>query len=493
VVIDFSDLADSGFIYQQHPLPKTRVDTGSNVKIWISLGARRTPVTLTTPRVLDRTLDDADRILRKFGLVTGHVDTVFTPGASGLIVHQLPEPGDPAHPKDAVALQVAIAPPMATVPSVIGLRRAVADSTLRQAGLALGQVTPVTGRGPDTSIVRQAPLPQTAVVRGTFVDVEENQPVSRRRTIVPSVTGLTEALAETRLAKDGLVLGRVVVSDTGSAPLVVAQQPAANDSAFVDDRVSITLASRRGAVPVPRDTSTKADTTKQRDTTKVVLIAVPPVTNISFELARSLIDRAGLTTQSTTTDTGRTFIVRSQRPAAGSYVPARAAVMLVLERLDIRPVPHLVGLKRVDAETHARADAYTMSIAISRKALLQLFDRVSWQEPDSVITNRGDQVIQVELTSPLIPPIPAALAFVLLAAGSAVTVRNTRKPRVQRKPLTDLSIVLDTRSAVPPVSISAPDDRVIRAAITYTLDSGHGKWILISHDDSLIAQRKTHA
>ena len=110
-----------------------------------------------------------------------------------------------------------------------------------------------------------------------------------------------------------------------------------------------------------------------------------------------------------------------------------------------------------------------------------------------MVINRGDEVIQVELTMPLIPPIPAALTFVLLATGTALKVRDTRNRTVKRKPLTDLSIVLDTQSIVPPVSLSVPDDRVIRAAITYSLDSGHGKWILVSHDDSLIAHRKTHA
>jgi beta-lactam-binding protein with PASTA domain len=143
--------------------------------------------------------------------------------------------------------------------------------------------------------------------------------------VVPTLKGLTEGAAKQRLAKYGLALGPVVESDSGSAPVVVAQNPAANDSAFVNDVVSVTMATKGVALlPVQQGTPKKPTTTSTKTIAEVPppppatvpLISVPQVTNISFELARSLIDRKGLTTVSTTTDTGRTFIVKSQLPTA---------------------------------------------------------------------------------------------------------------------------------------------------------------------------------
>src|SRR6185369_9170704 len=109
------------------PPARTRVDTGSFVKIWISLGPHRMPATVATPNVLGRSIDAADQLLRAAGLVVGHVDTSFRSGARGEIDYQLPEPGAQAHPGDAVALRIAMAPALIRVPSVIGLRRAEAQ------------------------------------------------------------------------------------------------------------------------------------------------------------------------------------------------------------------------------------------------------------------------------------------------------------------------------------------------------------------------------
>ena len=497
VVTEFSDVADSGFVFQQHPLPRTRVDTGSLVRIWISLGPHRAPPTLATPDVLGKTLAAADQTLRNARLVVGHVDTTFRSGGRGLIEHQLPAPGSQTHPGDAVALRIAMAPPLISVPSVIGLQRGAAQRTLRAAGLALGQVTPVRMSGRGTVIVGQIPAAQTDVVRGTFVDVEENQPLVQRRTVIPKLDGLTSAVATQRLVSDSLSLGSVVVSDNGDAPVVVAQRPAAGDSAFFHDPVSITLASPRVDLPPPTiadapPTAPPTPPVTNSRTPTIPLVVVPPVTNMSFEGARRLIDSLGLITVSTAANAGKNFVVRAQRPDPGSLVPFGAQVTLALEPTDVRSVPHLVGLKRAAAADHALADGFTMSIHNRRRVLLQLFERVVMQEPDTQTIGRGDQAIQVELATPLVPPLPAGIALVLAAAGTALKARTRRPQQGKVRPLGDLHISLDLTTATPPVPSPIPDDRVIRTAITFALDTGRGEWTIESKDKSLVSHIRTH-
>jgi beta-lactam-binding protein with PASTA domain len=530
VETDFSDVVDSGFVFQQHPLPRTRVDTGSLVKIWISLGPHRQPPTVVTPDVVGRPLGVADQLLRGARLTVGHVDTVFRARAHGEVEHQLPEAGAAAHPGDAVALRLAMSPPLIPVPSVIGLQRADASVKLRQAGLALGQVTPVMMSGRDTVIVGQKPSAYTGVVKGTFVDVEENQPIVRRRTVVPNLGGMTSALATQRLTRDSLTLGSVVVSDNGDAPVVVVQRPAAGESVYFYDPVSITVASPRVALPPPTMPATTptapptlaprpapappltpaaappiptAGTTAAGKTTTntgpaetrgptTPLVAVPLVTNMPFEGARRLIDSLGLSTVSTTASMGRNFVVRSQRPDAGSLVPFGAQVALTLEPIAVRSVPHLVGLKSTAAAEHASADGFTMSIQNRRRVLLTFFERVATQEPDLMTISRGDQRIEVDLATPLVPPVPAGVALVLAAAATAVKARSKRTRGSNGHPITDLHIELVLSPAPPPVPSPIPDDRVIRTAITFALDTDRGAWTVESDANSLVAHIHTH-
>ncbi|MDB4888986.1 MAG: pknL [Gemmatimonadetes bacterium] len=523
VVNDFSDVAAPGFIFHQDPQPQVRVDTGSLVKIWVSLGPHRAPMTVTTPDVVGTSLGVADRILRGAQLVVGHVDTVLRTGARGQVEHQLPEAGSRTHPGDAVALSIAMAPLLVQVPSVIGLQRAEARLALREAGLALGQVTPVIMSGRDTVIVGQKPAAFTGVVRGTFVDVEENQPVIRRRTVVPNLGGMTSASAAQRLSRDSLTLGSVVVSDNGDAAVVVAQRPMAGEPAFFYDAVSITLASPRPVLPppaivgttptaplaptprpvVPPSTSapptpsTKVSTgtitppAAVPPTPTIPLVRVPQVTNMPFEGARRLIDGLGLVTVSTNAATGRTFVVRSQRPDSGSLVPFGAQVALVLDSLDVPPVPHLVGLRRAAAEDRANADGFTLTIQNQHRVLMQLFEEVSSQEPTERTIARGDVRILVDLATPLFPPLPAAIVLVLAAAGTAATVRIKHPPSENSLPVSDLHFALETTSA-PAVLSPVPDDRVIRTAVTFTLDTDRGEWTIDSADTSLVSHIKTH-
>jgi len=155
-------------------------------------------------------------------------------------------------------------------------------------------------------------------------------------------------------------------------------------------------------------------------------------------------------------------------------------------------VPHLVGLKRSAAEEHATVDGYTMSIQNRHRSLLNFFETVASQESELLTTTRGDQTIEVDLATPLVPPVPAGIALVLVAAGTAATVRSKRAPRGKGRPLADLDFAIVLSAVAPPVPSPIPNDRVIRTAITFELDSGRGEWMVESEANSLISHIETH-
>ena len=448
-----SDLADSGFVFQQHPPADSKADTGSMVKVWVSLGPHPLPRTIRTPNVVGESLDRARRILRDASLTVGHVDTVVQPNARGEVQHQLPEPDAPTHPKEKVALRIAI--PRAGVP-------------------------------------------------GTYIDVDENQPMVRRRTAVPYLLGMTRAEAASRLARDTLLLGHVVVADAGAAAVVVSQIPEAGDSVFLYDGVSVTLDSpilepqperpRSEGQPSQGADRDEGPAPPQRPPadTSTTLVRVPDVRDLSADSARKVLAHHGVIAVATSIGEGTSFVVASQDPDPGTLVPMRAEVTLALEQVSsTRPVPNLVGLRRAAAAAHASGDGFALSVQSSRRVFLQLFERVALQEADTLTIRRGDQVIHVDLAIPLIPPLPAGIVLVLVAAG--ITVWKPKPERVpQAQPLPGLDIQFNLPPPSPPALARTPDDRVIRSAITFTLDAGAGEWRLESGAPSLIAQVDTH-
>jgi hypothetical protein len=207
------------------------------------------------------------------------------------------------------------------------------------------------------------------------------------------------------------------------------------------------------------------------------------------EPARRLIDSLGLIAVSIFNGPGRSFVVDSQDPSGGSLVPIKATVKLFLNPVSPPPVPHLVGLKRAAAESHARGDGYTMDVQHQQRVVLQLFERVATQEPDTETIARGDRFIHVDLSIPFIPPPLSATILVLAVGGTAAKVR---KPGKTTKPLTDLDISVELSKGTTPVLSPVPEHGLIRSAVTFTLDRGRGDWIVTSSEKSLIAHSDPH-
>jgi hypothetical protein len=187
---------------------------------------RRTEAVTTTlvPMLRGTSLDEARALLAGARLEVGAVTERVQEGGRGGIVlaQQLPE-GERVRPGTTIALDVSVAG--ARVPDLIGVAESVATVRLREAGLTPGETRRerVSGARPGR-VLRTDPPRGTLVQAGTPVGL-----VVSDQCVVPDLTGLERAAAETRIREAVLQVGRVRTAGGESPPWIVvrgSQDPA---------------------------------------------------------------------------------------------------------------------------------------------------------------------------------------------------------------------------------------------------------------------------
>ena len=95
-----------------------------------------------------------------------------------------------------------------SVPNVVGLTQAAAESAITGAGLVVGSVLEQSSETvPAGSVISQDPVGGASVASGTAVNLVVSSGVAT--VSVPNVVGLTQAAAESAITGAGLVVGRI--------------------------------------------------------------------------------------------------------------------------------------------------------------------------------------------------------------------------------------------------------------------------------------------
>jgi beta-lactam-binding protein with PASTA domain len=190
---------------------------------------------------------------------TANDDTV----AVGNVISQNPAGGASVAVGSAVNLVVSLGPAqIVSVPDVVGLAQAAAESAIEADSLVVGNVSSTNS---DTvalgSVISQSPASGTSVNTGTSVGlVVSLGPV--QLTTVPDVVSLDQATAESSIASSGLIVGNVssANSDTVAVGNVISQDPAGgtsvNTGTTVDLVVSLGTAAGAPMIISPVDGST---------------------------------------------------------------------------------------------------------------------------------------------------------------------------------------------------------------------------------------------
>ena len=226
-----------------------------------------------------------------------------------------------------------------TVPNVVGMTEANAESTLQAVGLTVGSFNSVYSNTVQaTYIISQNPPAGTSVAAGSSVDLTTSLgPVPATMT-VPNVVGMTQADAENYLLSVALLnTGTVsqVYSSTVTAGYVISQDPAAGTTVATYSAVNLTVS----LGPAPSN------------------VTVPDVTNMSQASAQSTLTAAGLAVGAISQANSSTVpvgYVISQNPSAGASVASGTSVNLTLSlgpQVTMISVPNVVGLLQANAQS----------------------------------------------------------------------------------------------------------------------------------------------
>jgi serine/threonine-protein kinase len=165
-----------GFVIATDPIAGTNLQRGSVVAILVSTGVEQVSV----PDVTGQNVDDARSLLAAAGFVVTTAKKTSKTDADGTVLSQSPIAGGTAPRGSTVALVVAAkdaAPTTATIPTVIGLLKADAQSKINAASLNASFITVTASGSPgcdislDGKVIDQDPAGGGMASKGTTVKV----------------------------------------------------------------------------------------------------------------------------------------------------------------------------------------------------------------------------------------------------------------------------------------------------------------------------------
>ena len=238
----------AGQVISQTPGGGSLASPGSPVAFVLSLG----PVMVNTPIVTGLPSAEAQAALVAIGLKIGTVTPQNHPSVPvGAVITQNP-PAAAVVPLGSIAsLTVSLGPTPVLVPNLIGQSQAAASATLVGATLTVGAVTEANSPSvPVGNVMGQNPLAGSTVLPGAPVSLV----VSKGPVIVtvPGVVGQTQANAQTAITGVGLFLQSITfITNPATAGNVIAQTPAAGQSAVLGSPMTITVSLGTNSVTVP--------------------------------------------------------------------------------------------------------------------------------------------------------------------------------------------------------------------------------------------------
>ncbi len=283
-----------GTIISQDPAAGINVVRRSRIDLVVS--------GVEVPDVLGRKQVDAQKDLTKAGLTIGRVTTANSAVvAEGRVINQTPTAGTKVALGSPVDLVVSLG---ATVPNVVGLMQAEAQSVITTSGLTVGAVTTsISGTVAPGKVISQKPGAGTKVAAGSAVALVVSLGAN-----VPNVVGRTQNEAQKAITTAGLTVGTVTMVNSATVALgkVISQNPGAGTNVVPGSAVALVVS--QGT-------------------------AVPSVVGLTQSSAQTALIAAGLTVGTVTTANSETVpsgTVMSQTPVAGIKVTPGSSVTLVI-------------------------------------------------------------------------------------------------------------------------------------------------------------------
>ena len=238
-----------------------------------------------------------------------------------------------------------------TVPEVIGIPVADAQTSLTSVSLGSTVEKAWDTAVPEGSVVDAQPLPGTSVTRGTKVLLIVSK--GPERYAVPSLAGLTVADAKRALSSVKLKLGQSeqAYDEKVAAGVILSTNPQSGQIAQPGDTVDIVVS--KGPAPIP----------------------VPSVSGLSLDAADAALRAAGFTTSSATAydDHIASGTAIKTEPGSGTALQRGSHVKIVVSKgpAPVR-VPDVFKMSQSKAEATLRAAGLNVKVVKSSGRLLNL-------------------------------------------------------------------------------------------------------------------------
>ncbi|MDZ4169721.1 MAG: Stk1 family PASTA domain-containing Ser/Thr kinase [Coriobacteriia bacterium] len=209
------------------------------------------PQGLPVPDVTGKRQVEAEATLVEAGFMIGEVEQVFDDEVAGLVIDQSPVANATAEKGSRINLTVSKGPEVVQVPKLIGLTEEDAQRELTAAGLIPQPLPDEYSATIDAGVIfKQQPAPGEPAEKNTPVQYVVSRGVET--TIVPNVTGMSRANAESKLRDAGFqVKSSDQFSESVKTGVVISQNPQEKLKVAVGSLVRIVVSKGSERVPVP--------------------------------------------------------------------------------------------------------------------------------------------------------------------------------------------------------------------------------------------------
>ncbi|MBV6520574.1 MAG: hypothetical protein MNPFHGCM_00691 [Gemmatimonadaceae bacterium] len=456
---------------------------------------------------------------------------------AGRVFRQSPQSGLRVPPGSDVVVWVSRGPhlalPSVSVPALYGLTIAQARDVLLRIGLDTGRIIAIARRGASGRVEHQEPHEGSSAHPGDRVDLTIAMPPPL--VAVPSLSGRTEASAESLLASVGLALrgvrrrairggtGSVIATDPEEGTLVEAGSQVELTIGYPERVISLRVPDVGGRTLAGADSilaaaglSLGAVDVEPSDTTALVLrqrpaagdtlpagaavaitigmephspprLRLPDVRRLSLDSAQRVLRGEGFGRVAISGFLDTSAVVVDQDPAPGAIASADSTVGLVADSLVVR-VPNLFGLTESRARDRARRDGLSMPLLPPRRALV-LRATVDSQFPPFDAVVRGSSTVAARLVIPIVPPIALLAAGIVLLAGVVILAWPGRPPTTA---VPSVSLRLVTGPADAATIDRATDRSIVERALYLTIEVTRDPVVVHTEAPTMIASEEWH-
>jgi RHS repeat-associated protein len=195
------------------------------------------------PAVTGSTQTAAEVAIVAAGLKVGAIDYAYSSNVSAAaVISQNPAAGASVAQSTAVNMVISLGPAMVTVPDVVGMARALAETAISAANLSVG--TELEEHSPSVTadrVISQNPAAGASVAQSTAVNMVIS--LGPAMVTVPDVIGMARTLAETTISGTNLTVGSELqeYSDNVAAGCVINQSPAGGASVGTGTAVDLVI------------------------------------------------------------------------------------------------------------------------------------------------------------------------------------------------------------------------------------------------------------